>query len=97
MSYTMNKLMSQFSRKDLMPANRKRYRKETNLDLMDNKFKEGEVVYDRSRPSQKLIVRRFVSNVYYCRATDNSTLKDLVYFERELMAENKKIHQEPLL
>lgn len=86
MAYMIHKLMSNFTRKEVMPANGKRYTKQTNLHLMESKFKEGEVVYDRSRPSQKLIVRRFVSNVYYCKVTDNTTLKDLVYFERELMS-----------
>lgn len=52
---------------------------------MVNKYKEGEVVYERTRPMQKLIVRRFLSNVYYCKPMDALKSKDLVYFERELM------------
>jgi len=51
-----------------------------------NKFKEGEVVYDKMRPDQKLVVKRFVSNVYYCAIPDEANRKDLVFFERELIS-----------
>jgi len=52
---------------------------------MVTKYKNGEVVFDRTRPMQKLIVTRYFSNLYYCKPTEAPNKKDLVYFERELM------------
>lgn len=52
---------------------------------MDTKFKEGEEVYDRIRPDQKLIISRYFKGIYYCKTTENSHRKELIYFERELM------------
>jgi hypothetical protein len=53
---------------------------------MENKFKEGDVVVERTRPTQKLVVGRFLNQIYYCRAQENSNQKELVYFERDLIA-----------
>jgi len=53
---------------------------------MGNTFKEGEVVYERIRPAQKLIVKRYASNLYYCQAEESTHRKELVYKERELMS-----------
>jgi hypothetical protein len=55
---------------------------------MENTYKTGDVVYERIRPAQKLIVKRFASNLYYCQAEENSQIKRLVYLERELMNSN---------
>jgi hypothetical protein len=52
----------------------------------ENKFKEGEIVYERTNPSRKLIVGRYMDNVYYCKIQEAPRRKELVYFERELMA-----------
>ncbi len=52
---------------------------------MENKFKEGEVVKERIRPTQKLIITRHINKLYYCKIEENPNLKELVYFERELM------------
>ena len=51
---------------------------------MENRYKEGEEVYATADPAQKLIIRRYVERVYYCRSKDKPDEKDLVYFEREL-------------
>ncbi len=53
---------------------------------MENTYKEGEVVYERIRPTQKLIVKRYACNLYYCQAEENTRQKELVYQERELMS-----------
>jgi hypothetical protein len=53
--------------------------------IVENKFKEGEVVFERTRPAQKLIVRNYRDNIYYCKSQENTTRKHLVYFERELL------------
>lgn len=52
---------------------------------MERKFNEGDVVYERIRPSHKLIVRRYTTNIYYCLVPEFPERKDLVFFERELM------------
>lgn len=52
---------------------------------MENKFKKGEIVKERIRPTQKLIITRCNNRLYYCKIEENPKLKELVYFERELM------------
>jgi hypothetical protein len=53
--------------------------------VIENKYKAGDVVYDRMRPLQKLVVRRYLNQIYYCKAQENANRKELVYFERELL------------
>ncbi|MEQ8245584.1 MAG: hypothetical protein RLO12_03095 [Fulvivirga sp.] len=55
--------------------------------VVENKFKEGDEVFERTNPSQKLIVTRFQNKIYYCSVLDFPKRKDLVFFERDLMAE----------
>jgi hypothetical protein len=52
---------------------------------MENKYKEGDVVYAKKDPLQKLIVRRYVTEIYYCKIANDPAGKELVYFERELI------------
>jgi len=56
---------------------------------MENIYKEGEVVFDRTRPTQKLIVRRVVGNIYYCVDLVNPLRKLLVFLERDLQSGKK--------
>lgn len=56
-----------------------------NASIMEIKFKEGDEVYDRVRPSQKLIISRYFKGIYYCKIVENLRRKELIYFERELM------------
>jgi hypothetical protein len=51
----------------------------------ENKYEEGDVVYARAYPTIKLIIRRYVARIYYCKIAETPQKKDLVYFERELM------------
>jgi hypothetical protein len=53
---------------------------------MNTKFKEGEVVFERVRPQQKLIISRFVNNLYYCKTEEDRNQKELTYFERDLIS-----------
>lgn len=53
---------------------------------MGNLFKEGEVVYERVRPAQKLTIKRYESHLYYCQVHENTKRKELVYSERELIS-----------
>lgn len=59
--------------------------------MIENKFKEGEVVFAKVNPTLKLVVRRYVDRIYYCRIQQTPTRKELVYFERELMSDSPKI------
>lgn len=52
--------------------------------MRTNKFKAGEIVYERIRPTQKLIVGSCINNLYYCKLKEFPKRKELVYFEREL-------------
>jgi len=51
---------------------------------MDNRFKKGEVVYERTHPSQKLVITRYAGGLYYGKAQEHAHRKELVFFEREL-------------
>lgn len=51
---------------------------------MENKYKEGQVVRAKVHPEVTLVIRRYVDRIYYCKVKSDPTLKDLVYFEREL-------------
>lgn len=53
---------------------------------MENKFAEGSTVIALVAPEIKLIVRRYVDRVYYCRIQPDTGGNDVVYFERELTA-----------
>ena len=45
-------------------------------------FKEGEIVVERIRPNQKLIVVGVRGNIYSCIAQENPAMNPLTYFER---------------
>jgi hypothetical protein len=53
---------------------------------MENKYKEGQVVYAKVDPGLKLVIRRYVDRIYYCKVQNDPTRKELVYFEREIEA-----------
>lgn len=53
---------------------------------MSTKYHEGDEVYERIRPGQKLIVTRYQHGIYYCKRIENKSRKELIYFERELMS-----------
>lgn len=50
----------------------------------ENKYKEGETVYELANPSIKLVVRRYVSSIYYCAVLESPRQRDHVFFEKEL-------------
>ncbi len=53
---------------------------------MEAKYKEGDIVSERVRPLQKLIISRFINKIYYCKIFENPRRKELVFFERELQS-----------
>ncbi len=58
---------------------------------MKNIYKEGEEVYAIKDPSLKLIIRRYVDRIYYCQIKKDLTLKEKVYFEREIRSDTTPI------
>lgn len=61
---------------------------------MEHKYKDGEVVFDRMRPMQKLIIRKYSNRVYYCKVEEDPRRKELSYFERELSsASERQVHK----
>lgn len=51
----------------------------------ENKYEVGDTVYTKENPTVKLIVRRYISRIYYCRFPDLPDKKELALFERELV------------
>ena len=54
---------------------------------MENRFKAGEIVVERSRPSNRLIITRFEGGLYYCKPPEPGRHKELAYLERDLKPE----------
>jgi hypothetical protein len=54
--------------------------------ITESKFKPGEVVFEKIRPSQKLIVERYSDKIYYCTLQEAPHRKAIVYVERDLLA-----------
>lgn len=54
---------------------------------MENKYKERQVVYAKVDPWLKLVIRRYVDRIYYCKVQDDPTRKELAYFEPEIEAD----------
>jgi hypothetical protein len=50
----------------------------------DNKYQEGLEVYAMNKPSEKLVIRRYVDRIYYCLIANHPDQKELAFFEREL-------------
>lgn len=64
--------------------------------FVQNKYNAGDVVYAKVDLTLKLVIRRYIDRIYYCKVQEDPERKELVYFERELVenpaleAENKK-------
>ena len=53
--------------------------------FVQNNYNPGDTVYAKVAPTQKLIIRRYVDRIYYCKIQEDPERKELVYFERELV------------
>ncbi|MCX2678910.1 hypothetical protein OOZ15_03065 [Galbibacter sp. EGI 63066] len=54
-------------------------------NTMENRFKIGDTVCAKVRPSVMLVVRLYARRIYYCTIeNDDPTAKELAYFDREL-------------
>ena len=51
---------------------------------LKNKYEDGEIVFERIRPTQKLVISSFSNGLYYCNILGGRAKKAFVYFEREL-------------
>lgn len=51
---------------------------------METKLKEGEVVFEKNRPHQKLIITKINGNLFFCETYDDSRRTQLVFYERDL-------------
>ena len=53
--------------------------------FVQNKYNPGDVVYAKVNPSLKLVIRRYIDQIYFCKVQEDPERKELVYFERELV------------
>jgi hypothetical protein len=53
--------------------------------FVQNKYNPGDVVYAKIDPTLKLVVRRYIDQIYFCKVQEDPERKELVYFERELV------------
>ena len=53
--------------------------------FVQNKYNAGDTIYAKEDPSEKLVIRRYIDKVYYCRVQARPESKELVYFEREIV------------
>ena len=51
---------------------------------MENKFKEGEIVFASSHPMLELTVISIIEGHYHCRVQAEPTRQELVYLESDL-------------
>jgi len=51
------------------------------------KYKQGDVVFDRIRPTQQLIVERYSDRIYYCLLKEATKRRAIAYLERDLKAD----------
>ena len=53
-------------------------------NTMGNRYKKGDFVYAKVRPSVILVVRLYIRKIYYCTIQDNPSANELVYLDSEL-------------
>lgn len=56
---------------------------------MDKTFELGDVVFERVRPNQKLIIIQRSGKIYYCVPQENKKQKALVIQERDLRSNSE--------
>jgi hypothetical protein len=54
------------------------------MGIFERKYKDGVVVCEKLRPSQKLTIVQFLNGLYYCKIQEHDSDRQLVYFESEL-------------
>jgi hypothetical protein len=56
----------------------------------ENKYAEGQYVHAIDSPHIKLIIRRYLDRIYYCKIAEFPEHDDLVYFERQIEPDTDK-------
>lgn len=54
---------------------------------ISNRYREGDLVSAKENPSRKLVIRRYVGMLYYCKIQGDNTPTELVYFEKDLVSQ----------
>jgi hypothetical protein len=54
--------------------------------IADNLYPEGAHICAKENPTLELVIRRYYQRIYYCSVVGEPERKQLVYFERELIA-----------
>ena len=54
--------------------------------IADNLYQEGAHICAKENPTLELVIRRYYQRIYYCSVVGEPERKQLVYFERELIA-----------
>lgn len=53
-------------------------------NIIENKYKEGEVVCEKTNPNVRLVVKRYLNNIYYCKIQWDDEQEELALLEREI-------------
>jgi hypothetical protein len=56
----------------------------SNTNDAEHKYNEGDIVWALEAPNVKLVVRRYIDRIYYCKVHADLEKQEKVYFEREL-------------
>lgn len=54
----------------------------------DNKYSRGIFIYAKENPTVKLVISDYKQRIYFCSIVDHPEMKQLAYFERELINPN---------
>ena len=57
----------------------------------DNSYAVGTVVMAKEDPIRQLEITKYYQRIYYCSIVGDEAAKQKVYFERELMAPERKM------
>jgi hypothetical protein len=58
--------------------------KKAMMITIERKFKEGEIVVDRIRPNQPLVIKKIDGNIYHCTIVNQPHRSTLFYFEKDI-------------
>ncbi len=47
-------------------------------------FKVGQTIHPISNPALKLVIRRYVDQIYYCQDPEQQSRKEFAFFEKEI-------------
>ncbi len=62
-------------------------------NYMVKRYKKGDLVYAKVRPSVILVVRFYIRNIYHCSVQNDSKANILLYLDSELMPYRKGVNK----